>query len=108
MVIVLRQLSAHVDPCVEALYTARRLLPRIGPISAFIQLASPTGLALSRHVVAFEANPAMVERIKDNVALNHFQNADIVSAAVHSEPEASTSISQAVRASLLSTRLAAR
>jgi len=38
------------------------------------------------HVAAFEANPAMVERVQDNIALNQFSNVMVVSAAVHSEP----------------------
>lgn len=44
----------------------------------FAQWAGPQG-----QVIDFEANPAMVERIRHNVGLNAFPNVTIVSAAVH-------------------------
>ena len=37
------------------------------------------------HVVAFEANPAMLERTQYNVSLNQFPHVDTVNAAVHNE-----------------------
>jgi FkbM family methyltransferase len=37
-------------------------------------------------VASFEANPVLVERLKQNVKLNNFSHAEIVHAAVHDEP----------------------
>jgi FkbM family methyltransferase len=38
-------------------------------------------------VAAFEANPAMVARIQQNIALNHFSKTEVVQKAVHDHPD---------------------
>jgi FkbM family methyltransferase len=58
----------------------------IGANLGFYTLKFARWAGLAGQVVAFEANPAMVERIAQNVALNGYSHVNVVSAAVHNQP----------------------
>ena len=58
----------------------------IGANLGFYTISMAHWVGPQGHVTAFEANPAMVKRIAQNVALNRYQTVNIVGAAVNNEP----------------------
>jgi FkbM family methyltransferase len=58
----------------------------VGANLGFYTLKLAQWVGIDGTVTAFEANPAMVERIKKNVSLNNMPHVDVVQAAVHNEP----------------------
>lgn len=58
----------------------------IGANLGFYTVSMARWVSQTGHVIAFEANPDMVQRIEQNVALNQFPWVEVVSAAVNDEP----------------------
>lgn len=58
----------------------------VGANLGFYTLKMAQWVGARGHVAAFEANPHMASRVRDNIALNRFSQAEVIEAAVHDVP----------------------